>query len=113
MNTWRDQSEWRYPYICVDCRLVRSLHYTGEHAPEAAPRCPRCNRPLWCAGNAFKAPRRTNATQWKKLAVLIAAGHRGFWRHHGEHRLGTDVRTLGQANAYARQKRRPSSRTPH
>jgi hypothetical protein len=101
---WRRQHEWRYPYVCVGCRLIRSLH-SADQAGEYPHRCLRCGAVLWCAGNAFEAPRRTNTPQWRKLAVLVAAGHGGFWRHHGEHRLAESVRTVGQAKAYARRKR--------
>lgn len=98
---WRKQSEWRFPYICPTCRVVRKLRWSPE---VERPRC-GCGRELYCAGNAFAAPRRSNATQWRKLAILFENGFRGFWRNHGEHFLERRMRTISEAKSWVRQRR--------
>jgi predicted RNA-binding Zn-ribbon protein involved in translation (DUF1610 family) len=56
--------------VCLPCR--RSLKQsTGSTAP-----CPECGGELVNMGRDFKAPRRSNARQWRKLELLVAAGRR-------------------------------------
>ncbi|MFI7608729.1 hypothetical protein ACIBTV_26775 [Micromonospora sp. NPDC049366] len=49
---------------------------TAKHPPGAAPRCPDCREPMVDLGRDFHAPRRADGRQWRKLALLVAAGRR-------------------------------------
>lgn len=44
-------------------------------------RCPICQSGLFDAGRDFKAPRRSDLKQWRKVAVLLRAGFR-FTRYN-------------------------------
>lgn len=51
--------------VCLDCRL--SFKGTGI--------CPSCSKPLVGMGPKFKAPRRTNLNQWRKVAMMAKYGY--------------------------------------
>lgn len=55
-------------FACLPCR------YTAKHPPWTEPACPRCRTTMIDLGRDFKAPRRGNTLQWRKIATLAAAG---------------------------------------
>lgn len=68
--------------ICLDCRL--SFKGTDK--------CPSCGKPLIGMGKKFKAPRRTNLNQWRKVAMMVEYGY-------GHCRPGVPRRTWPKAKA--------------
>lgn len=67
-------------YACFTCRKVFKK-------PIAAPSevgypCPSCAQPLNMMGTAFRAPRRANEPQWRKVEDLVRAGIL-FYRNSG------------------------------
>ncbi|WP_309051398.1 hypothetical protein [Streptomyces sp.] len=58
-------------YACVPCRV------SFKRLPRAAGHpCPRCARPMVCAGRDFAAPRRRDRKAWSVVGVVLAAGLR-------------------------------------
>ena len=54
---------------CIDFKKdLEDLQYN--------PKCPDCNTPLHNMGRYFRAPRRRNADQWRKVEMLYRAGIR-------------------------------------
>lgn len=60
-------SRYKTHYACVTCR------YTAKEERYATLPCPHCRAPMVDAGRDFKAPRRGNVGQWRKVAVLLDA----------------------------------------
>jgi hypothetical protein len=61
-------------HACFDCRKSWKI----ELREGADPVCPQCASPLHEMGRAFKAPKKSDAEQWKKVEALWWAGFR-FW----------------------------------
>lgn len=57
-------------YACLPCQFTAK--HPGRNDP--APACPRCGQHMVDVGRDFKAPRRANAGQWRKVRMLTAAG---------------------------------------
>jgi len=60
-------------YVCVDCRKVFKRQYVAGNAEF---RCPHCSGTARNVGRKFKAPKRTDEEQWKKVELLLASGFR-------------------------------------
>ncbi|WP_152998775.1 hypothetical protein [Sphingopyxis sp. H115] len=65
-------------HACFDCRKSWKL------SEESSAICPQCGKPVNWMGRAFKAPKKTDGEQWKKVETLWRAGFRFFpntgWR---------------------------------
>lgn len=63
-------------YVCFKCRVC-------FHRPFNAGvyQCGTCKGPTTYAGNAFRAPKKNNIREWKKLEILIKEGNWTFNRH--------------------------------
>lgn len=59
-------------WACLPCRWT-SKHPT-RWACEDGPHCPRCRSRMVDLGRDFHAPRRADTNQWRKVAMLFAAG---------------------------------------
>jgi len=57
-------------HACFDCRKSWKL------SDEKSGTCPQCGSALHWMGRAFKAPKKSDTEQWKKVAVLWNAGFR-------------------------------------
>ena len=76
IHTYKDH------FACFDCRKVFRVRPPAEwvdpavRAGEFHPlvRCPDCRRPMINMGLDFKAPRKRDVKQWKKVEALHAAG---------------------------------------
>lgn len=56
-------------YVCFKCRICFHRPFTsGAH------QCGTCKGPTTYAGNAFRAPKKNNIREWKKLEILIRGG---------------------------------------
>jgi hypothetical protein len=57
-------------FACLPCR------YTGKlpQRLDEPPRCPHCHSGMIDLGKDFKAPRRQNLAQWRKVTLLADAG---------------------------------------
>lgn len=66
--------EYLIAHACFDCCKSWKI----ERREGGDPICPQCGHPLHEMGRAFKAPRRLDAEQWKKVETLWNAGFR-FW----------------------------------
>jgi len=59
-------------HACFDCR--KSFKYSVIR--EIPLVCPQCRQPLSEMGRAFKAPKKSEISQWKKVKKLWDAGYR-------------------------------------
>ena len=59
-------------HACFDCR--KSFKYSIVR--NIPPVCPQCKQPLSEMGRAFKAPKKSEISQWKKVKKLWDAGYR-------------------------------------
>lgn len=68
-------------YLCLDCRKVYKKHRynqdrNGNWSPiEYDAVCPQCSKPLYVAGDAFKAPKTTDNKAWSRLGSLFESGY--------------------------------------
>lgn len=46
---------------CIPCRFSAKQTYT----------CPYCHEPMTYMGKAFKPPRKSNNTQWRKVELMV------------------------------------------
>lgn len=71
-----------YPYLgahaCFNCQKSFKLSYEKDHL------CPECGDKIYLMGRSFKAPKRENREQWKKVQKLYALGFR-FHSYGGEY----------------------------
>lgn len=66
--------EYLIAHACFECRKSWKI----EPRDHGDPVCPQCGEPLYIMGRAFKAPKSSDAEQWKKVEALWRAGFR-FW----------------------------------
>jgi predicted nucleic acid-binding Zn-ribbon protein len=63
-----------YPYLgahaCFNCQRSFKLSYKNDHG------CPECGLVIYQMGRAFKAPKRGDREQWRKVQKLYALGFR-------------------------------------
>jgi predicted RNA-binding Zn-ribbon protein involved in translation (DUF1610 family) len=63
-----------YPYLgahaCFNCQKSFKLSYEKDHV------CPQCGLIIYRMGRAFKAPKRGDHEQWRKVQKLYASGFR-------------------------------------
>lgn len=62
-------------YVCLTCRTANKRHVEGT--PSDYPltmSCPICNDTMFNVGRHFKAPKKSDNAQWKKVGFLIAHG---------------------------------------
>ena len=59
-------------HACFECR--KSFKYPVDN--DINPVCPQCTQPLSEMGRAFKAPKKSEVLQWKKVKKLWDAGYR-------------------------------------
>jgi hypothetical protein len=59
-------------FACFECRKA----FKKRFVPEQDHKCPQCANPLAHMGRSFKAPRKTEATQWEKVRRLWISGYR-------------------------------------
>lgn len=84
-------------FACLDCRRVASA-VCGPLT------CPSCRKPMEHMGVNFKAPRRTQKSQWEKVRRLIAANRR-FTSHCRCCKPWEPVKTLSDAKTQLHQRR--------
>jgi hypothetical protein len=72
-------------YACVSCRYAAKQTY----------KCPHCHEPMRFMGKAFKPPKRSNISQWRKVEMLVA--HDMRFGYCSCHRLTRSLRTLSEA----------------
>lgn len=65
-------------HACFNCQKSFKLNYEKDHV------CPDCGRKIYLMGRSFKAPKRGNHEQWKKVQKLYALGFR-FHRYGGDY----------------------------
>ncbi|MGW4895034.1 hypothetical protein ACWEQL_22600 [Kitasatospora sp. NPDC004240] len=63
---------YKLHYACPPCRVTFKRH----PEPGQTHTCPRCDRPLLCAGHDFAAPRRHDVNAWSVVAAVLNAGLR-------------------------------------
>jgi len=59
-------------YACFECR--KSFKYSVLR--DKCPVCPQCKKQLCEMGRAFRAPKKSEVSQWKKVKILWDAGYR-------------------------------------
>lgn len=101
-----------YPqhYACLECRLAFKGEWDRGEGYDGDRRCPHCAQPALAMGLDFKAPRKRNVGQWRKLALVVESGRR--FASCGCNGPGRRPRTLADAKAEARDRTRsgPSRR---
>lgn len=83
-------------HACFDCRKSWKL------AEESAATCPQCGNAAHFMGRAFKAPKKTDLEQWKKVAMLWRAGFR-FYSHTGRWEVESYPERLRDVENFIRQ----------
>jgi hypothetical protein len=71
-----------FPFACFTCRTSFKkeivLYELEKHweinKPKKGSKCPSCGGPTYFMGIHFKAPKKTDIQQWKKVELLIQAG---------------------------------------
>ena len=74
-------------YSCISCRFSAKGTY----------KCPHCHAAMTYMGKAFKPPRKTNDSQWRKVAMIIAHGER--FGYCSCHRPRNIPKTLSEAKS--------------
>lgn len=62
-------------YACLTCKTANKRHVEGF--PSDYPlkmQCPVCNDIMFNVGRHFKAPKKSDSAQWKKVQFLIGHG---------------------------------------
>jgi hypothetical protein len=72
-------------YTCIPCRF--SAKQTAK--------CPYCHKAMTYMGKAFKPPRKTNNSQWVKVAMLVE--HDIRFGYCSCHRFTRSLRTVAEA----------------
>jgi len=70
-----DGPEYAMSYACLNCKTAHKRHIDGD--PIAYPlimECPICKEKMYNVGRHFKAPKKSDSAQWKKIRFLIAHG---------------------------------------
>ena len=77
-RTWKIEDQARpprsyRPYACFKCRKCfhRSVEFPNASATLV---CPECGAETVQMNQRFKAPRKDNVAQWKKVEALVLAG---------------------------------------
>ena len=73
---------YKQHYACFECRKAFKRkpdsdlpdHLIRERGEDAPVPCPDCARPMNCMGFDFEAPKKSNAQQWAKVALLYRHG---------------------------------------
>jgi len=68
-------AEYAMAFACLTCRTSNKRHF--DVPPSDYPKtmeCPICKSEAFNLGRHFKAPRKTNLAQWKKIEFLIEHG---------------------------------------
>lgn len=65
-------ADYLIAHACFSCRVSFKRAPSGN----VPPLCPICARPSAEMGRSFKAPRKHDAKQWKKVQLLWEAGYR-------------------------------------
>ena len=65
-----------YPmhFACFACRKSFKQLWTRSEGHVREPRCPDCGLKMWEMGRQFKAPKRSNLKQWRKVEALVRSG---------------------------------------
>jgi len=93
-------------YACFACRKVFKKPIAEESAVGYP--CPSCAQPLMMMGTAFRAPRRADEPQWRKVEQLVRAGVL-FYRNSGP-RPRTLKEVTPYLQEYTRSKQSPGER---
>ena len=67
--------EYAMSYACLSCKTAHKRHVEG--APSEYPlkmECPVCKGTTFNLGRHFKAPKKSDDAQWKKVAFLVEHG---------------------------------------
>lgn len=65
-------------FVANDHRICANCRYATKYVPGP---CPHCGRELVSMGKNFKAPRKQDEIQWRKLQLVVEAWRTGN-RHH-------------------------------
>lgn len=63
--------DYRVAHACFECRKSFKIITCDE-----TPKCPECSGEIYWMGRSFKAPKKTDIQQWKKVRLLYAHGFR-------------------------------------
>lgn len=80
---------------CFDCRKSFKKDVSD---PRYTPKCPECGEPLRPMGRYFRAPRKGDAAQWRKVELLYRAGV--YFGGTQSPELGKFPETLLEARAF-------------
>jgi hypothetical protein len=81
MCRYAEYGPYKEHYACFTCRKMFRrpaacglVHRPTEGQEVVAP-CPQCSEPMRNLGKDFKAPKRTDEGQWRKVALLFQHGY--------------------------------------
>jgi len=88
--------EYRVAHACFACRKSFKIAPRPAAAPAREPACPGCGKALSWMGRTFKAPRRSDVEQWRKVEALWNAGFRfhSYRSHPGAEPLPDRLREV-------------------
>jgi len=93
------RSEFTLQFACFECRKAFKQNYCRYNE---VLKCPDCGRPMTWMGRAFRAPRRDNTKQWRKVELLVRNGFT-FWSHVGRYPTN-----LAEAQTFVERNRKTS-----
>ena len=71
-------SPYSYHFACFECRKSFSYSVLRSDKTSFERKCPDCGQALYPMGRKFKAPKRSDVKQWKKVELIHKAGMRHF-----------------------------------
>ena len=98
-----NNSEYLFPYVCFKCRKSFKRNYE-EGLPDK--KCSECGGVAVGLGRHFKAPKKKNIEQWKKIEYLVA---NGFYFYHQYDDEGNSVpypKTMEEAKLFVKRFRK-------
>ena len=70
-----DGPDYFMSYACISCKTAHKRHVEGDRSEyPILMECPICKSNMYHVGRNFKAPKRSDTSQWKKVQFLIMHG---------------------------------------
>ena len=94
---------YREPHACFSCRksFNVAMNWDGTRRRDAVFPCPECKQPMHSMGLDFKAPRRHDVQQWRKVKMLY---DNGFTYHTCGCGVGHRPKRLSEVTAFLQEK---------
>ncbi|TWB30838.1 hypothetical protein FBZ88_102403 [Nitrospirillum bahiense] len=94
-------SRYLIAHACFACRRSWKLPVLFGGVGEGGRSCPACGGGLCLMGRSFKAPKRTDVAQWRKVEALWRRGYR-FWSYRSHPGAEPLPATLKEVSGFLR-----------